>query len=75
MTPLEYGVMHYLLDATGRVVTRDELLRHVWDAPFAGSNRVDAVIRTLRKKLGRYAPSIETVIGHGYRFRDWESRG
>ena len=53
----------------GTVVTRDELLEHVWKQPFAGSNKVEAVVRTLRKKLGQHATAIETVTGHGYRYR------
>ncbi len=71
LTPLEFRVMQYLLDAAGRVVTRDELLERIWNSMFSGSNKVDAIVRTLRKKLGCYAPSIETVTGHGYRFRRW----
>ena len=70
LTPLEFGVMRRLTTRPGVVVTRDELLEHVWKQPFAGSNKVEAVVRTLRKKLGRHANLIETVIGHGYRFGD-----
>lgn len=69
LTPLEFGVVQCLVDASERVVTRDELLEHVWHSPFEGSNKVDAVIRTLRKKLGSRAASIETVRGHGFRLR------
>lgn len=70
-TPLEWGVIHLLTSERGRVVTRDELLEKVWKTPFAGSNKVEAVIRTLRRKLGPFAVSIETVTGHGYRFNGW----
>jgi DNA-binding winged helix-turn-helix (wHTH) protein len=68
LTRLEYGVMRHLVRNVDRVVTRDELLRDVWDRPFGGSNVVDAVMRTLRKKLGAQARTVETVKGHGYRF-------
>ena len=71
-TRLEFGVMRALLGASGRVVTRDEMLADIWNAPFAGSNKVEAVVRSLRKKLGPFAPSIETVTGHGYRFAGWQ---
>jgi DNA-binding response OmpR family regulator len=74
ITPLEYGVMLALVRASGRVVTRDEMLAEVWRTSIAGSNRVEAVVRSLRKKLGAFAPSIETVTGHGYRFRGWKRR-
>ncbi|MEH2506706.1 pimeloyl-ACP methyl ester carboxylesterase/DNA-binding winged helix-turn-helix (wHTH) protein [Bradyrhizobium sp. AZCC 1578] len=71
-TPLEYAVMSALIQASGRVVTRDEMLAEIWNTPVAGSNKVDAVVGSLRKKLGPFAASIETVTGHGYRFRGWK---
>jgi pimeloyl-ACP methyl ester carboxylesterase len=71
-TRLEYGVMLALIHASGRIVTRDEMLAEIWNTPFTGSNKVEAVVRGLRKKLGPYASSIETVTGHGYRFRGWK---
>ena len=74
VTPLEYGVMLALVRASGSVMTRDEMLAEVWKTSIAGSNRVEAVVRSLRKKLGAFAPSIETVTGHGYRFNGWKRR-
>ncbi len=71
-TPLEYEVMLALIRASGRVMTRDEMLVEIWGTSFAGSNKIEAVIRSLRKKLGAFAPSIETVTGHGYRFSEWK---
>ncbi len=71
-TRLEFGVMRALLRASGGVVTRDEMLAEIWNTPFTGSNKVEAVVRSLRKKLGPFAPSIETVTGHGYRFAGWK---
>jgi pimeloyl-ACP methyl ester carboxylesterase len=71
-TRLEYAVMLTLIQASGRVITRDEMLAEIWNTPFAGSNKVDAVVGSLRKKLGPFATSIETVTGHGYRFRGWK---
>jgi hypothetical protein len=68
LTKLEFGVMQHLQAHPGRVVTRDELLREVWGQSFGGSNVVDALVRTLRKKLGAQGSAVETVIGHGYRF-------
>ena len=73
-TRLEYGVMRTLLRADGDVVTRDEMLAEVWNTPFTGSNKVEAVVRSLRKKLGPFAPSIERVTGHGYRFAGWKRK-
>lgn len=70
LTPLEYGVMQYLVARQGKAVSRSELLRSVWGTRYeGGSNVVDAVVRTLRRKLGRHASLIETVTGVGYRLR------
>jgi hypothetical protein len=74
LTKLEFGVMKYLDAHAGRVVTRDELLQHVWDQSFGGSNVVDAVVKSLRRKLGPLGSALETVIGHGYRFTGFPQR-
>jgi DNA-binding response OmpR family regulator len=69
LSPLEYGVLRYLIDGDGRAVSREELLRGVWGSEYTGwSNKVDAVVAGLRSKLGNQAKSIETVRGIGYRF-------
>lgn len=71
LTRLEFGTLQYLHERRGRAVSRDELLDEVWGHGYAGgSNVVDAVIRTLRKKLGERSTSIETVWGVGYRYRE-----
>jgi hypothetical protein len=73
LTPLEFGMFRHLSGRAGRLVTRPELLREVWGTQFTGgSNIVDAVVRTLRVKLGSRADVVETVRGSGYRLRaDW----
>ncbi len=71
LTPLEYGVLCALEDAGGAVVTRDTLLEQIWRQPFGSSNRVDVLMRGLRKKLGDQASAVETVVGHGFRFTGW----
>ena len=73
LTKLEFELMSYLSRHPGRVVTRDELLREVWKRPFGGSNVVDVVIRSLRRKLGGSAWVIGTVKGHGYQYNETES--
>jgi hypothetical protein len=75
LTKLEFGVIRYLHARKDRVVPRDDLLRHVWNQSYGGSNVVDAVVKSLRKKLGARAALIETVTGHGYRLNDVVSRG
>ncbi len=51
-----------------QVLTREQLLAHVWGFDFdPGSNVVDVYVRYLRRKLG--ADRFETVRGTGYRLR------
>jgi hypothetical protein len=70
LTPLEFGVMRYLHQREGKVVTRISLLEDVWGYDYTGgSNVVDARVASLRKKLGERAAMIETVPRAGYRFR------
>lgn len=68
LTPKEFDVMTCLSEHVGNVVGRTDLLESIWgyDEPL-GSNVVDAVIYTLRKKLGGRAQELETVRGVGYR--------
>jgi hypothetical protein len=68
LTPLEFAVVENLQTHHGKVVTRVSLLRDVWGHNYVGgSNVVDSTIRSIRKKLGPYASSIDTVRGFGYR--------
>ncbi|HWC57549.1 MAG TPA: response regulator transcription factor [Candidatus Paceibacterota bacterium] len=69
LTVREFGVLDYLLRNSNQVVSREQLLEHLWDYSFEGfSNVVDAHIKNLRKKLGRYENNIQTIRGVGYRF-------
>jgi hypothetical protein len=70
LTPLEFGVINYLYQHEGKAVTRASLIENVWGYSYeGGSNVVDTIILSLRKKLGEQAPTLETVRGVGYRFR------
>jgi two-component system OmpR family response regulator len=61
----EFSVLEYLARRPGELVTRAELLEHVWDANFEGStNVVDVYVGYVRRKLGR--PLIRTVRGAGF---------
>jgi hypothetical protein len=75
LTPLELGLFSHLRAREGRAVSRAELLHEVWATDYAGgSNVVDAVVRSLRGKLGPAAAVVETVRGSGYRLRsDWRA--
>jgi hypothetical protein len=70
LSPLEFGVLNTLAAHPAAPVSRADLLREVWGTSYdGGSNTVDVVIRSLRRKLGAVADRIETVRGVGYRLR------
>lgn len=70
LTPKEFLLLKALINANGRVLSRDQLLDRVWGFDYYGEPRtVDVHIRRLRKKLGRWASVVETVKGFGYRIR------
>jgi DNA-binding response OmpR family regulator len=67
----ETGLLRYLLDAAGRVVSRDEILRHVWglDPDRTETRTLDMHIMHLRTKLrDREQRLLVTVRGKGWRF-------
>ena len=66
LTPREFAVMEFLLHHPGEVLSKKDILNHVWDFDFDGDpNIVEVYIRRLRTKLDH--PVIETVRGAGYR--------
>ena len=70
LTRLEFSLLCHLSERQGKAVARDELLNEVWGYDYdGGSNVVDAMVRSLRKKMGEHAACIETVSGVGYRLR------
>jgi hypothetical protein len=71
LTPLEYKLAAHLESQPEVTVTRDQLLEHVWGHSngSGSSNVVDAVVKTLRRKMGTESSRIETVRGFGYRWR------
>ena len=74
LTYKEFELLVFLLENRGVVLTRDRILKEVWDYEFDGENRtVDVHIRTLRQKLGEDLGLIETVRGVGYKISAKES--
>jgi two-component system, OmpR family, response regulator len=66
LTAREMGLLEFLLRRKGEVVTKTDILDHVWDGRFDGDpNVVEVYVGHLRNKLGR--SSIETIRGAGYR--------
>jgi two-component system OmpR family response regulator len=71
LTPTEYKLLHYLLANARRVLTRDQILEHVWEYTFEGNASVlETYISYLRHKIdGVEPPLIHTVRGVGYTLR------
>lgn len=68
LTRKEFEMLQYLMENKGLVMTRDQILCHVWGYDFDGETRtVDVHVRTLRQKLGTAGNLVETVRGVGYR--------
>ena len=69
LSPTEYSLLRFLLVNAGRVVTRDQILDHVWQYDFDGRGTVvETYISYLRKKLDQ-PPLIHTIRSVGYSLR------
>lgn len=69
LTATEFRLLHFLLKNQGRVVSRIQILDHVWDIDFnMGTNVVDVYINYLRNKIDKpfSGKLIHTVVGMGY---------
>lgn len=72
LTRREFSVLEYLMRSRGRVLTRTQMLEHIWGYDFdPDSNVVDVYVRRVRRKIDPDGERefIETVRGVGYRFR------
>jgi two-component system, OmpR family, response regulator len=71
LSPTEFRLLRYLMLNPGRVLTRSQLLDHVWDYDFGGSSTVVATyVAYLRRKLAAHGPEvIHTQRGVGYSLR------
>ena len=66
LTSLEYRLLSYLMHHQGRVISRTELVEHLYDQDFdRDSNTIEVFVGRLRRKVGK--DLIETVRGLGYR--------
>ena len=69
LTSHEFRLLSYLLHHKGKVVSRTELVEHLYDQDFdRDSNTIEVFVGRLRKKLG--IDLIETIRGLGYRIQD-----
>ncbi|MDH6219722.1 response regulator transcription factor [Streptomyces pseudovenezuelae] len=71
LSPTEFKLLAYLLSNVGQVVSKMQILDHVWSYDFAGDARIiETYVRYLRRKIDRFDPPlIHTVRGVGYCLR------
>jgi DNA-binding response OmpR family regulator len=71
LTATEFKLLTLLVQRRGRVQSREQLLRDVWEyESLIDTRTVDTHVRRVREKLGKAARYVETVRGVGYRFTD-----
>ena len=72
LSPTEYNLLRFLLANQGRVLSKPQILDHVWQYDFGGDGGVvETYIGYLRKKVDRVEPRlIQTVRGFGYALRE-----
>jgi DNA-binding response OmpR family regulator len=69
LRPKEFDLLALLVAQAGRVVSRERIMREVWDTDWFGSTRtLDTHVLALRRKL--HSEAITTLRGIGYRFED-----
>jgi two-component system OmpR family response regulator len=71
LSPTEFALLRFLLRNAGRVLSRAQIVEHVWHYDFSGDGSVvDSYIRYLRRKIDVFDPPlVQTVRGVGYTLR------
>jgi two-component system OmpR family response regulator len=71
LSPTEFALLRYLMENSGRVVSKAQILAHVWSYDYHGGDGiVESYISYLRKKIDRFDPPlIHTLRGIGYSLR------
>src|SRR5712691_7853098 len=73
LTPKTYDALLVLVDNSGRMLTKDELMKALWPNSFVEESNLTQQISMLRKTLGESAGEdryIVTIPGRGYRLRE-----
>lgn len=69
LTSTEYQLLELLMRNSGRVISRQQILRDVWNTDWSGSTKnLDMHVSALRRKLGEEGEHISTIRGLGFRF-------
>lgn len=79
LSRLEFDLLRFLMERAGKIVTREVIMREVWDTAYWKSSRtIDVHLGWVRRKLGdnpRRPRLITTVRGQGLRFEAWPPMG
>ncbi len=74
MAPKVYDLLVYLMNNRGRILTREQILDHVWGQDvFCYDRAVDTTIKKLRHALGNRAGRIRTIVKVGYKFQEGDN--
>jgi pimeloyl-ACP methyl ester carboxylesterase/DNA-binding winged helix-turn-helix (wHTH) protein len=71
LTPKAFSVLQYLAQHSGRLVTKDEFMDHLWPGVFVGDAALKVCVREIRRALGddsQHPRYVETAHRRGYRF-------
>jgi DNA-binding response OmpR family regulator len=69
LTSTEYQLLELLMRNSGRVISRQQILRDVWNTDWSGSTKnLDMHVSALRRKLGEEGEHVSTIRGLGFRF-------
>jgi DNA-binding response OmpR family regulator len=69
LAPKEYELLLYMIENKEMVLTREQILNHVWGYDYFGDLRtVDTHIKKIRSKLGEWSKHISTITRVGYKF-------
>lgn len=78
LSPTEFRLLRYLMLNPGRVLTRAQILDHVWDYDFGGSSTVvSTYVAYVRRKLARHGPDVihtQRAVGYSLRLPDLEGQ-
>ena len=69
LSPVEYGIVKLLMNCVEQVVSREKIMRTVWEDQNKNDRLIDAHMTALRKKLTSFDGDFQTVYGAGYRLK------
>jgi len=69
LSPVEYGIVKLLMNCVDQVVSREKIMRTVWEDHNKNDRLIDAHMTALRKKLTSFDGDFQTVHGAGYRLK------